>query len=76
MQKLTELSQQQKSSLMFNIVASYFSHCPDIPTMRPFADPVKPQWSTTECIGPLMDTNKAAWGVNQTAADDRLVLSG
>ena len=30
----TELSQQQKSSLMLNIVAT-FSHCPDMPIMRP-----------------------------------------
>ena len=25
-----------------------------------FADPVKPQWPTTESMGPLMGTNKAA----------------
>ena len=31
LQKLTELSQQQKSNLMFNIVAT-FSHYPDIRT--------------------------------------------
>ena len=32
---------------------------------RSFADPVKPRWSTTGSItmGPLMGTNKAAWGV-------------
>ena len=28
-----------------------------------FADPVKPRRSTTESMGPLMGTNKAAWGV-------------
>ena len=28
-----------------------------------FADPVKPRRSTTGSMGPLMDTNKAAWGV-------------
>ena len=30
---------------------------------RSFANPVKPQWSTTESMRPLMGTNKAAWGV-------------
>ena len=62
LQKLTELSQQQKSSLMFNIVVT-FSHCPDIATnyeaidgqvcfhRRSFADPVKPRQSTTESYG-------------------------
>ena len=30
---------------------------------RSFADPIKPQQSTTESMGPLMGTNKAAWGV-------------
>ena len=59
---------------MFNIVAT-FSHCPGIATnnegidgqvcfhRRSFANPVKPQRSTTESIEPLMGTNKAAWGV-------------
>ena len=28
-----------------------------------FADPVKPRWSTTESMGPLIGINKAAWGV-------------
>ena len=28
-----------------------------------FADPVKPRRSTTGSMGPLMGTNKAAWGV-------------
>ena len=30
---------------------------------RSFADPVKPRRSTIESMGPLMGTNKAAWGV-------------
>ena len=30
---------------------------------RSFANPVRPQWSTTGYMGPLMGTNKAAWGV-------------
>ena len=59
---------------LFNIVAT-FTHCPDIPTIRlwmamqvcfhrrSFADPVKPRWSTTRSVRPLMGTNKAAWGV-------------
>ena len=74
LQKPTKLSQQQKPSLMFNIVAT-FSHCPDIAINYEaidgqvcfhrwsFANPVKPRWSTTESMGPLMGTNKAAWGV-------------
>ena len=30
---------------------------------RSFADPVKPQWSITGSMGPLMGTNKAAWDI-------------
>ena len=30
---------------------------------RSFANPVKPRQSTTGSMGPLMGTNKAAWGV-------------
>ena len=40
-----------------------------------FDDPVKPRWSTTGSMGPLMDTNKAAWGC-QAAAGDHLGLPG
>ena len=63
-----------KSSLMFNIVAVYIlplSRHTNYEAIdgqvcfhrRSFADPVKPQRSTTESMGPLMGTNKAAWGV-------------
>ena len=34
---------------------------------RSFADPVKPRRSTTGSMGPLMGTNKAAWGVKPGA---------
>ena len=40
-----------------------------------FADPVKPQRSTTGSMEPLMGTNKAAGGV-KIAPDDCLVLPG
>ena len=59
---------------MFNVVTT-FCHFPDTTTKyvaiddqvcfhrRSFSDPVKPQRSTTGSIGPLMGTNKVAWGV-------------
>ena len=57
---------------MFNIVAT-FSHYPDTNYEAidgqicfhrwSFADPVKQQRSTTKSVGPLVGTNKAAWGV-------------
>ena len=70
---------------MFNIVAT-FSYYPDIATnYKAIIDvqvcfyrrsSVNPRWSTTESVGPLMGTNKAAWGVKLLLHDDRLVLPG
>ena len=74
LQKPTKLSQQWKSSLMLNVVATYilplsrYTNYEAIDSQvcfqrRSFANPVKPWQSTTESVGPLMGTNKAAWGV-------------
>ena len=57
--------------IQFNI-ATVHADIPGLLLQAVFCQPCKPQRFTTESMGPLMGTNKAACMGCQTAADDHL----